>query len=445
MTIEARLVPVRPEYTARIMDHRPLLSTRARSVTESPIRQMGIVTAERKNVISFAPGYPDPAVFPWEEYREIAASLFSGADGRVLQYGPTQGHRPLREWIAGLQRRRGIDVAEDQILITSGSQQGLDLLGRVLVDPGDVVLVELPSYTGAISAFANAGARFVGVAQTSTGIDADDFEAQVLRLRRTGATVKFLYLVPTFQNPTGRLTSPERRRAILDRAARLDVLIVEDDPYCELYFDEALAGQRRPLKADDEDGRVVYLSSFSKTLSPAHRVAWLVASPSLVARLDAFKQASDLCTSELEQRFVLEIGRRGSYEQRLPHLRAHYRAKRDALLSALNARMSGELDWDVPEGGFFVWARLPQDLDAGTMLDHALAAGVIYVVGSAFFVDGSGNDRIRLAFSLPTTDAIEQGVDRLAGAITALRSSPGAADRQGRRPQARAPATHLEP
>ena len=250
------------------------LSRAAERMTESAIRRMGTVVASRRDVISFAPGYPAPETFAWREFAEIAAELFSGRDGSVLQYGPTRGHRPLLEQIAGILHARGIGSALEDLLVTTGSQQGLDLVARVLLDPGDVVLVELPTYTGAITAFRNVQAEMVGVRQEADGIDLDALDETCQRLRREGRRVKFLYVVPNFQNPTGLLIGREKRRRLLDWSATRDVLLVEDDPYREIYFeDSATEADVRPIKAEDEDGRVVYLSSFSKTIAPGYRAA----------------------------------------------------------------------------------------------------------------------------------------------------------------------------
>jgi 2-aminoadipate transaminase len=215
-------------------NHDRFLSSAAASMKESAIRRMGTLTAAKGEVISFAPGYPAPETFPWAEFREIVAELLSGRDGSVLQYGPTRGYRPLLDAIAGIMERRGVRTTLDDLIVTTGSQQGLDLVARVLFDPGDVVLVELPSYTGAITAFRNVRARMVGVKQQADGIDLDALDATYLRLRSEGQRVKALYVVPNFQNPTGLLIGLDKRARLLEWAGRRDVLIVEDDPYREL-------------------------------------------------------------------------------------------------------------------------------------------------------------------------------------------------------------------
>jgi 2-aminoadipate transaminase len=261
------------------------LSRAASGMQESAIRKMGTVLAGARDIISFAPGYPAPETFAWDDFRAISAELLDGRDGSVLQYGPTRGFKPLLGAVVEMMAARGIQAALEHLLVTTGSQQGLDLVARVLLDPGDVALVELPAYTGAITAFRNVQAELVGVRQEPDGIDLADLDAVLARLRSAGRRVRFLYVVPNFQNPTGLLLALEKRRALLDWASRQNLIIVEDDPYRDIYFgDSSDEGALRPLKADDREGRVIYLSSFSKTLAPGFRTAWMVAPPPLASR-----------------------------------------------------------------------------------------------------------------------------------------------------------------
>src|SRR5436190_11557537 len=252
------------------MNHDAFLSRAAGRMTQSAIRKMGGLLASGRDIISFAPGYPAPETFAWDDFRAIAAEVLGRRDGAALQYGPTRGYRPLLEAIAAIQRSRGIETAIEDLLVTTGSQQGLDLVARVLIDPGDVILVERPTYVGAISAFRNVQASMVGVPQEADGIDLAALDDTYLRLTREGRRVKFLYVVPNFQNPTGLLVGLEKRRRLLEWAERRDMLIVEDDPYRDLYFEDAATSEAdvRCIKADDRGGRVIYLSSFSKTLAP---------------------------------------------------------------------------------------------------------------------------------------------------------------------------------
>lgn len=401
-----------------MINYDAFLSRAGEQMQGSAIRKMGTVLAQNRDIISFAPGYPAPETFPWRDFQDIARDLLSGTDGTVLQYGPTRGHRPLLEQIVGIMEARGVTSAIDRLLITTGSQQGLDLIARVLLDPGDVVLVELPTYTGAITAFRNVQAHMEGVRQGPDGIDLDALDETYLRLTAAGRRVRLVYVVPNFQNPTGLLISLEKRRLLLEWANRRDILIVEDDPYRELYFeDSATEADVRPMKADDADGRVIYLSSFSKTLAPGFRVAWIDAPGPLASKFETAKQAEDLCTGAFDQRIVYEASVRGVLRRQIPILRAHYRAKRDVMVSALTEVFGGDVTWPSPRGGFFLWVTLPPEIDTETMVARAVQHGVIYVAGEAFFVNGSGHHIIRLSFSQPTPDQIREGVARLAATV----------------------------
>lgn len=399
-------------------DYQKFLSPMGRQLHESAIRRMGTVIARTQDVVSFAAGYPDPAAFPWDDLRAIANELLTGGDGSVLQYGPTRGYRPLLEAILGVLDARGIKASLEELIITSGSQQGLDLIARVLVSPGDVVLVELPAYTGAIAAFKNMQANLVGVNQDDDGINLEHLDAVVERERAGGRTVKLLYLVPNFQNPTGLLLKLAKRRRLIEWAEKRDVLIVEDDPYGVLYFDDvATEAETRPIRADDEQGRVIYLSTFSKTLAPGFRVGWMVAPPPLVERFDTAKQSTDLTSGILDQRIILEAVRRGVPERIAPQLRDLYRQKREVMEQALRAELGDRLTWPAPKGGFFLWATLPEGQDDVSLLDRALAQRLVFVTGSAFYVNGSGHDKIRLSFSAPTPERILEGVRRLSAVL----------------------------
>jgi 2-aminoadipate transaminase len=409
-------------------NHEQFLSRSALTMRESAIRQMGAVLAQASDMVSFAPGYPAEDVFPWEAFAEIARELLTGRDGSVLQYGPTRGFKPLGDVSLEIMKMRGITSRTDQLVVTTGSQQGLDLIGRVLLDPGDVALMELPSYTGAITAFRNTGASLVGIRQQPDGIDLDHLDATVRKLRSEGRRIKFLYLVPNFQNPSGLLIGLEKRARLLEWAEQQDVLIVEDDPYRDLYFpDVTREEETRPIAAIDAS-RVIYLSSFSKTLAPGFRVGWLSAPAPVAAKLELAKQAEDLCTGGLDQRVVYEACRRGLLARHLPVLRAYYQQKRDTMSRALEARLSEQLGWVPPRGGFFLWAELGGNLTSDRLLSVARQRGVIFVTGAAFFVDGTGDRFLRLCFSSASLDRIEEGVKRLADAVEEASHAP--ADRR---------------
>jgi 2-aminoadipate transaminase len=406
-----------------MIEYDGFLSRCAEQMKESAIRKMGTVLAQGQDIISFAPGYPAPETFPWAELQDITRELLSGQDGSVLQYGPTRGHRPLLESIAGIMTNRHAPTSLDRLLVTTGSQQGLDLVARVLLDPGDVALVELPTYTGAITAFRNVQAEMVGIPQEADGIELAALDETFTRLKREGRKVRMLYLVPNFQNPTGLLIGLRKRKALLEWAEKRNVLIVEDDPYRELYFEDSTTeADVRPIRADDTAGRVVYLSSFSKTLAPGFRVAWIDAPAPLATKLEMAKQAEDLLTGSLDQRVVYEACRRGVLQRQLPLLRSHYRHKRDVMVEALRREFGAQVTWPEPRGGFFLWATMPPQIDADALIPRAVQAGVIYVAGDAFFVGGEtarGRNIVRLSFSAPTPERIRAGVSRLAKAIRA--------------------------
>jgi 2-aminoadipate transaminase len=290
-------------------------------------------------------------------------------------------------------------------------------------------MVEQPSYTRAHSAYRADGAVLVGVPQEADGIVLEELDSTLVILRAAGRRVKCVDTVPNFQHPPGLLVSASKRQALLAWANRHNVLIVEDDPYCELYFaDGAGVSDRRPIAADDTEGRVIYLSSFSKTLAPGFRVAWIHAAPALIGKLEVAKQAADLCNGSFGQQVVNETCRRGVLSRQLPRLRAHYQSQRDVLARALSETLGDALTWTLPHGGFFLWARLRGPVDGDALLPHAIARGVVYVAGSAFFVSGQERQFIRLSFSSPSPDRIQEGARRLRLALSdalAARSTSG--------------------
>lgn len=400
-----------------MIDFTDRLSRAALRMQESEIRKMSTVGARVPDLISFAGGYPDHTTFAWDDYRSIVADVLSGSDSTVLQYGPTRGYPPLLESLGEIMKHRSTSVMTDELLITTGSQQGLDLVGRVFLDAGDVALMELPTYTGAITAFRNVLGTLVGVRQATDGIDLDHLDWAFMQQRAQGRRVAFLYLTPNFQNPTGVLLSRAKRLALLNWAARRDMLIVEDDPYGALYFeDSATEAETRPVKADDVEGRVIYLSTFSKTLTPGFRVAWLVAPASVMTRFEAAKQATDMCTGTLDQRIVHEAIVRGVLRRQIPELRRQYQRRRDAMEGALTTELP-DSRWNRPKGGFFIWLELPRGVDGEALLTTAIEQRVLYVAGTAFFVEAPERNFIRLAFSGAPPARIVEGVGRLGRAV----------------------------
>jgi 2-aminoadipate transaminase len=400
------------------------LSTAARAYEESAIRRIGAMGARVPDLISFAPGYPAPDTFPWEELRAITSELLEKHDGNVLQYGSTRGYRPLIEQVVETLAARGLRAGMDEIVITTGSQQGLDLSARVLVDPGDVIFVELPTYSGAIAAFRNLGATLVGVPQDEDGISIQALHDEIDAARNDGLRARFIYVTPNFQNPAGLLMSARRRLELLEVARQHDLLIVEDDPYGSLYFeDRTTADETRPIKADDTDDRVVYLGSFSKTLAPGFRVAWLVAPERIAERVELAKQATDLCSGVFDQRIVHQALARGVVRTMAPGLRALYQQKCTVMEQALREMLGERVTWTSPRGGFFLWAQFGPEIGDLQLFDRAIANRVSFVIGSAFYVNGDGHRFARLSFSAPTPEQIVEGVSRLAQAVDQLSGS----------------------
>jgi 2-aminoadipate transaminase len=394
------------------------LSSAALNFQESAIRRIGALSASIPGLISLSAGYPAPEMFPWADLESISAQILARHDGNTLQYGATRGYRPLIEQlIANTLKARGITARFEDVLITSGSQQGLDLVGRVLIDPGDTVIVELPTYSGAIAAFHNLGAALAGVPQDAEGIDIAAVDRVAAALATQGRPAKFIYVTPNFQNPAGLLMSARRRLELLEAARRHRLVILEDDPYGSIYFEDVTTlADTRPIKADDTDGRVIYLGSFSKILVPGLRVAWMVAPTSIAQKVELCKQAADISTGVFDQRIVHGALAGGVIDRLAPNLRAHYQAKRTVMEQALTAHLAGRVNWTSPRGGFFLWIEMP-GIDDRALLERALQQKVSFVPGSAFFVDGQGHEFARLAFSGITHEQIEQGIARLAAAI----------------------------
>lgn len=390
-------------------------SAGARGMRFSAIRRMSALI-ERPGVISFAPGQPSPETFPVEAFQEIVREIIARDSAAAFQYILTRGVGALVAAVGEYARAKGMDATAAETLVTEGSQQGLDLVTRVLADPGDVVLVELPSYIGATAAFRAAQARMVGVRLEDDGLDLEDLRRRHREELAAGHVVKFLYVVPSFQNPSGISHSLEKRRGLLAVAEELDLLVVEDDPYGDLYFE---AEPLPTLKSLDRAGRVVYLSSFSKILAPGLRTAFLLGPEDLLAKVEIAKQSANLCGSGLDQRIILACLQRGLIEEQKARIRPYYRAKRDAMLAALEAEMPAGTHWTRPAGGLFVWLTLPEGMDAEALIEAAVEAGVAYVPGAPFFVDGTGARTMRLTFAKETAETIAEGMRRLGGVVRA--------------------------
>jgi len=395
-----------------------MISAAAQNFQESAIRRIGALSGSIPGLISLSAGYPAPDVFPWQDLQNITAQILARHDGNTLQYGATRGYRPLIEHLLEhTLQARGISARFEDVIITSGSQQGLDLVGRVLIDPGDTVIVELPTYSGAIAAFHNLQGRLAGVPQDAEGIDIGALDRVASDLKQQGRAAKFVYVTPNFQNPAGLLMSARRRHELLEAARRHDLVILEDDPYGSIYFEDVTTlADTRPIKADDTDGRVIYLGSFSKILVPGLRVAWMIAPKEIAQKVELCKQAADISSGVFDQRIVHGALAGGVIDRIAPGLRAHYQAKRTVMENALETHLAGRVKWISPRGGFFLWIEMP-GADDRKVFERALEEKVSFVLGSAFFVDGQGHEFARLAFSGITHEQIEEGIRRLAAAL----------------------------
>jgi len=386
-------------------------SASARVMSRSLIRELLKLT-RAKNIISFAGGLTDPSTFPVDELKAITLAVLDREPQLALQYGPTEGDARLRDELVRWMAKDGITVTRDQVLVTIGSQQGLDIVGRVFLDPGDVVIVERPSYMAALQVFRSYRAEMVGVEQDDDGLRPERLEETLARLARSGKRVKLLYAVPDFQNPSGVTLSGPRRQAVLDLARAHHLLIVEDSPYRELRFEGTAPP---PLAALDRDGRVIYLSTFSKTLCPGMRIAWIAARGEIIQSFVTAKQGMDLCCPAFTQAIAAEFCARGHLPERIPQITALYRRKRDVMLDTLAREMPDGVTWTRPAGGLFLWVRLPEGMDAEQLLRPAVEEeGVAYVAGSGFHADGGGKNTLRLNFSFPSEANIDEGIRRLA-------------------------------
>jgi 2-aminoadipate transaminase len=369
----------------------------------SVLRELLKVT-EQPGIINLAGGLPSPQTFPIEAIAQATQKVLTEDGQGALQYAASEGYGPLREWVADDLRRQGLTVQAAQVLITTGSQQGLDLVAKVLIDAGSKVLVERPTYLGALQAFAPMEPQIVSVASDDEGVVAQDLRAQA-----PGA--RFAYLLPNFQNPTGRSMSEARRAEVIQVAQDTGLPLLEDNPYGDLWFDQAPPA---PLSARHPEG-CIYLGSFSKILAPGLRLGYLVAPTPLYPKLLQAKQAADLHSPSFNQRIVFEVIRNGMLATHVPRIRALYKAQRDAMLAALSREMSGlDVQWTCPQGGMFIWLQLPPAVNAAALLPQAVKAGMAFVPGSAFYADTPAHNTLRLSFVTADRPAIDQAIQILA-------------------------------
>ncbi|HXG91781.1 MAG TPA: PLP-dependent aminotransferase family protein [Blastocatellia bacterium] len=397
--------------TKTAIEYDELFSDVGRALQHNAIRKLTLLLG-RRDVISFAAGAPSADTFPIDEMAEIAARVIRTRGQFALQYGPTRGQSALVEAVASILHSRGIaDAQPSEIVITSGSQQGLDLISRVIIDPGDVALVELPSYIGGMIALHNARAEMIGVRQDDGGIVMSDLREKIERARAEGRRIKCIYTIPNFQNPSGVTLAAERRKQLVEIADEYNLLIIEDDAYFDLYFNEE-ASRRVPLAALRPE-RVVYLGTFSKVLAPGVRTAYIRAPEVISSKIEIAKEGADLSSSVLDQAIVIEAIRSGLIERRLPELRRFYESRCRAMLDALEQFAPAGSRWTRPSGGFFILMELTDGMDATEKLNAAIDNGVAYVPGQPFFVDRSGANTMRLAYSKESYERIAEGIQRM--------------------------------
>lgn len=393
-----------------------LLSSTTEVLTRSEIRELLKLT-RKPGVISFAGGLPNPGLFPADELKEAAVRVLEKEADIVLQYGPTEGDNRLIEYIVKwMKEDEGAEINEENILIVSGSQQALDLVAKVFIDPGDPIIVGLPSYLGGLQAFSSYRARMIGVKVDKQGMDVEAVENILKRQRERGEKIKFIYVVPDFQNPSGVTMTLERREKLLALCYEYETIVVEDSPYRELRFE----GDSIPMVgAMDKKGYAFSIHTFSKILCPGMRLGWVIANKAIMDKLVMAKQPSDLCTSPFTQAVVSEFLSRNQFKSHIQKIVRVYKRKRDVMLAALERYMPGGemIEWTHPQGGLFLWVTLPKKVNTENMFLKAVDKGVAYVVGSAFHFDRSGKNTMRLNFSFPSEGQIEEGIKRLAEVI----------------------------
>jgi 2-aminoadipate transaminase len=402
-------------------------ANRTLGIKSSAIRELLKVT-QKPEIISFGGGLPAPDVFPVERFEQACHKVLSEHGSQALQYGTTEGYQPLRDMIAHNMARYGIVATADNVMITSGSQQALDLIGKLLINRGDRILVEAPTYLGALQAFNVYGAQYVSVPVDNDGLITEHLDASL----RTGP--KFMYVLPNFQNPAGVTLSEGRRHQLILLADKYGIPIIEDDPYGQLRYEgEHIAPlvvlDRENLRSDNGFtlGNVIYLSTFSKTLAPGIRLAWIVAPEDVIVKLVQLKQAADLHTSTFNQYVAYEVAKDGFLDQHVKLIRQVYRERRDTMLQALHEYFPHEVTWTHPKGGLFLWVTMPPGTDSNALFQAALAEEVAFVPGDSFYAPNGHNEggrHMRLNFSHSQPEQIREGIRRLSVAVKMQLRSP---------------------
>jgi 2-aminoadipate transaminase len=385
---------------------------RTKAMTTSEIRALFAV-ASRPEVVSLAGGMPNLTALPINEISKVFADVILDEGQVALQYGSGQGHPVLREQITEIMALEGIAAHPDDVIVTTGSQQALDLISRIFIDPGDVVLAEAPSYVGALGTFRQYQAQIVHIAMDDDGLIPESVRQAITAVRASGRKIKFLYTVPNFQNPAGVTLSLARRREIIEIAREQSILIIEDNPYGLLGFDEE---PYRAMRADDQEN-VIYLGSFSKTFAPGLRVGWAAAPHAVREKMVMASESTILCPSNFAQMAISRYLATQPWLDQIKLFRELYRERRDAMLEALDQHFPASAVWTKPSGGFYVWVTLSEGIDTKAMLPRAITARVAYVPGTAFYADGFGTWSMRLSYCYPTPERIQEGVRRLASVI----------------------------
>ncbi len=389
-------------------------AVRATKSKSSAMRDL-MALAERPEVISLAGGFPDTASFPPEVFAEVMKAVERDHLASALQYGPTEGLRELREWIVTIMAHERATATADQIMITSGGQQGIDLSIRTFIDPGDVVIAEGPTYPGAVPPLTTYEADVVHIPMDDDGMQVELLEPELDRLAAAGKRVKLLYTIPNFHNPGGVTMSGERRERLVRIAHERELMVVEDNPYGQIRFD----GEPLPSLYELDEGRgwVIYVSTFSKILAPGMRVGWVAAPAPVLGKMNLGKQSEDLCSGTLNQRFVLEYLRRYDWREHVARVNEIYRERREAMLTALAEEFPASATWTRPRGGLFVWATLPPYIDTEDLLAKAIDQNVAFVPGAAAFLNGDGQNAMRLNFSAMPPHLISEGIARLGAVV----------------------------
>jgi 2-aminoadipate transaminase len=397
---------------------RPLnqyLSLSGKSMKRSAIREI-LKHLHKPGMISFAGGLPAPETFPVEDLKDIVMEILEkdGPDG--LQYGTTEGDPHLRKMLVERHKSQGLDINIENIIITTGSQQGIDLIARIFLDPGDYVLCGLPSYLGGLNAFSTYGAKLKGIALDENGMKTDELEDTIITLKDLGRKIKFIYLIPDFQNPAGITLPNSRRIKIIEIAEKYDLFIIEDSPYREVRFE---GEPQKLMKELDKYDRVITLCTFSKIFAPGFRVGWVIGNPEILDKIAMAKQTADLCTSPFVQKIIARYIEKGLLEKNLKKTIELYRERRTHMVNCLKRYMPKEVTFTQPQGGLFLFVTLPIHIDSGVIFKKAIEKNVAFVAGSTFFCNGSGHNTMRLNFSYSNSTEIETGIERLSQVVKA--------------------------